>query len=78
MKLSDGGHYFGNSKLVPANLVYFCLINAVASRVSSLERTFDNLVVGKAYRLSFLYTPSPGFKAASFAVYYFRMGKSIN
>jgi hypothetical protein len=67
-QLSNGGYYFNYSKLAPANLDYFCLIYAQASRVSSLERTFDNLDVGKAYRLSFLYAPSPGFKAASFEV----------
>jgi hypothetical protein len=67
-KLSSFGYYFGYSKLAPANLDYFCLIYALASRVSSLERTFDNLDVGKAYRLSFYYAPSPGFQAASFEV----------
>ncbi len=66
-QLSKGGYFYGNSKLAPASLDYFCLIYA-HSAVSSLERTFDNLVVGKAYRLSFLYAPSPGFKAASFEV----------
>jgi hypothetical protein len=66
-KLSQFGYYFNYSKLAPASLNYFCLIYA-HSRVSSLERTFDNLVVGKAYRLSFYYAPSPGFQAASFEV----------
>jgi hypothetical protein len=66
-KLSQFGYYFNYSKLAPANLDYFCLIYA-HSRVSSLERTFDNLVVGKAYRLSFYYAPSPGFQATSFEV----------
>ena len=67
-KLSQFTYYFSNSKLAPASLNYFCMIYALASRVSSLERTFDNLVVGKAYRLSFYYAPSPGFQAASFEV----------
>ena len=67
-KLSAGGYYFGNSKLAPASLDYFCFIYALNYRISYLERTFDNLVVGKAYRLSFYYGFSPGFKAESFEV----------
>jgi hypothetical protein len=49
------------------NLGYLCLLYATGIKIS-IERTFDNLVIGQSYRLSFYYGPDEGLEATSFEV----------
>jgi hypothetical protein len=60
-------HAYYSFENYPKTDGYMCLLYAQTSK-SSIQRTFDNLVIGKSYRLSFYYAPYQGLQATSFEV----------
>jgi hypothetical protein len=61
-------HAFYSFENYPPNLGYSCYLYARKETKSFIERTFDNLVIGQSYRLSFYYAPTTSLEATSFEV----------